>query len=276
MVGADFGMGSENPEFPKGVHMSRSKFYVLIVLVLLLVSLTAAYAQEKASLSDEQVKARLAFISGALNAGQPGAKTWWYGWIAGYSAGAVTMGVLAAANWNKPEVQTFAPVPEPDRGFAQDMLVGGATFALGVAGLVIDPFVPATAARKLRPLAEATPIERVEKLRRAEELLRQCARREKSGRGWTTHLMNIGANAAAGVVTAAAFKRPWTDGLITFATGEAVSLLNIFSQPMRATRDLKKYEAGFSGNDGASIPEQPELRWSLGVWPGGFSFRLQF
>jgi hypothetical protein len=255
--------------------MSRSKSFALIVLVILLANLTAAYAQE-AALSDEQVKERLGFITNALNAGQPGAKRWWYGWIAAYSAGAVTMGVLAATNWNEPDLQTFAPVPEPDRGFAQDMLVGGATFALGVAGLLIDPFVPATAARKLAPLPETTTMERLEKLRRAEELLRQCARREKGGRSLKTHLLNAGVNAAAGVVTAAAFKRPWTDGLITFATGEAISLLNIFSQPMRATRDLKKYEAGDPGNSRASITARPERRWSLGVWPGGLSFRLQF
>ncbi len=252
--------------------MSRSKSFASIVLVILLANLSVAFAQE-ASPSDEQVKARLDFIAGALNAGQPRARTWWYGWIAAYSAGAVAMGVLAATNWNEPVIETFAPVPEPDRGFAQDMLVGSATFALGVAGLLIDPFVPATAGRKLRLLPEGTPMERVDKLRRAEELLRQCARREKDGRSMKTHLMNVGVNAAAGVVTAAAFKRPWTDGLITFVTGEAVSLLNIFSQPMRATRDLKKYEAGELGNSGVSTPER---RWSLGVWPGGLSFRLQF
>ena len=255
--------------------MSRLKNFASIVLIILLANLSVAYAQE-ASPSDAQVKARLAFVADALNAGQPRAKTWWYGWIAVYSAGAVTMGVLAATNWNEPVVQTFAPVPEPDRSNAQDMLVGSATFALGVAGLLIDPFVPATAGRKLQPLPEATPMERLAKLRRAEELLRQCARREKDGRSLKTHLMNAGVNAAAGVVTAAAFKRPWTDGLITFATGEAVSLLNIFSQPMRATRDLKRYEAGYPGNDEASRPVQSERKWSLGVWPGGLSFRLQF
>jgi len=252
--------------------MNRSKSFASIVLIILLAHLSVAYAQE-ASPSDEQVKARLAFISGALNAGQPRAKTWSYGWIAAYSAGAVAMGVLAATNWNEPVIMTYAPVPEPDRSFAQDMLVGSATFALGVVGLVIDPFVPATAARKLRPLPEATSVERLAKLQRAEELLRQCARREKDGRSLKTHLMNAGVNAAAGVVTAAAFKRPWTDGLITFVTGEAVSLLNIFSQPMRATRDLKRYEAGNLGNNGGSTPER---NWSLGVWPGGLSFRLQF
>jgi hypothetical protein len=257
----------------KGVRMVLLKRFTCIVLVLSLANLTAVFSQET-GLSDEQVKERLRFITSALDAGQPRAGTWWYGWIAGYSAGAVGMGVLAGLHWNDTELVGDETVP--DRGFAQDMLVGGATFALGVVGLVVDPFVPATAPRKLRSMPETTSTERLTKLRRAEELLRECARREKYGRSLGTHLMNAGANAVAGVVTAAAFKRPWTDGLITFATGEAVSLLNIFSQPMRATRDLKKYETGYPGPGGAACTGPAGPEWSLSAWPGGVSFRLRF
>jgi hypothetical protein len=153
------------------------------------------------------------------------------------------------------------------------MLVGSATFALGVAGLLIDPFTPARAATKLRPLPETSAAERLAKLKRAEELLRESARREKSGRSLTTHLLNAGVNAAAGIVTVVAFDRPATDGLVTFALGEAISLLNIFSQPMRATRDLKDYEAGKALARPAAAPR---LTWSLSVCPGGVSFRMQF
>jgi len=160
-----------------------------------------------------------------------------------------------------------------DNSFGEDMLVGSATFALGVVGQVIDPFTPATAAKKLRPLPETTELERQAKLKRAEELLRECARREKSGRSLTTHLLNVGVNAAAGVVTVVAFDRPATDGLITFATGEAISLLNIFSQPMRATRDLKKYEAGYPAAPAAAAPR---VTWSLSVFPGGFGLHVAF
>jgi hypothetical protein len=256
--------------------MARSKIIACTAMALLVSGLTAAYAQD-AALSDEQVKGRLGFITNALEAGQSRAGTWWYGWIGAYSAGAVTMGILSATSWKKtPDIQTFAPVPEIDNSLAQDMLVGGATFALGVVGLAIDPFDPATAARKLRPLPETTPLERSAKLERAEALLRECARREKSGRSLTTHMLNLGVNAAAGVVTAAAFKRPWTDGLVSFAVGEAVSLLNIFSQPMRATRDLKKYESGFAGDGAPPSPAAGGAQWTLGIWPGGVSFRLQF
>jgi hypothetical protein len=244
--------------------MARPKPIAVLALAILLANATAVFAQE-AALSDEQVKERLAFISRSLESGQPAARRWWYGWIGGYAAGAATMGVLAATDW-----QTG---PDVDNSSAQDMLVGSGTFALGVVGLVMDPFTPATAAKKLGRLPETSAAERLAKLKRAEELLRQCARRERSGRSLTTHLLNAGVNAAAGVVTVAAFDRPAGDGLITFAIGEAVSLLNIFTQPMRAVRDLKKYEAGYPA---AAAAESPRLTWSLTAFPGGLGLRLQF
>jgi len=244
--------------------MRHLKRVASIALILFLANIAAVYAQET-SLADEQVKERLAFITKALEDGQPGAKRWWYGWIAGYSAAAVTMGVLAGTSWES--------APEVDNSSAEDLLVGSATWALGVVGLVIDPFTPAAAAKKLRPLPETSSLERQAKLKRAEELLRECAQREKAGRGLGTHLLNVGVNAAAGVVTVVAFDRPWTDGLITFATGEAISLLTIFTQPMRATHDLKKYEAGYPAAASASAPR---LSWSLSAWPGGVGLHLRF
>lgn len=249
-----------------------------IAIILQVIPSGAARAQETSALSDDQVKERLAFISDALRDGQPAAKRWWYGWIAGYSAGAVGMGIAAATYKEKViyTVGAFAPVPEPDHDFQQDMGVGSATFALGVVGLLIDPFTPARASKKLGSLPETTDVERAAKLKRAEELLRACAARERKGRGLTTHLLNLGVNAAAGVVTSAAFKRPWTDGLITFGIGEAVSLLNIFSQPMRATHDLEGYEAKYLAGKGGVAPVQAERRWTLSAGPRSLTFRYEF
>jgi hypothetical protein len=255
----------------KGATMNHFERAAAIVLLVGIVSGAGAFGQQ-AALTDRQVTERLAFIASALEAGQPRARTWLYGWLGAYSAGAATMGVLAAANWTPSDVETAGLLPV-DNSFAQDMLVGGGTFALGVVGLAIDPFTPATAAKKLRALPETSPEERLAKLARAEELLRACARRERSGRGLVTHLLNAGVNAAAGVVTVAAFDRPAGDGLLTFAIGEAVSLLNIFTQPMRAARDLKRYEAGYPA---AAAPSAPRATWSLGVRPGGFAFSLRF
>jgi len=254
--------------------MLRLKRVAPIVVLLLVLNAVAAYAQD-AALPDEQVQQRLAFIDKSLRDGQPAARRWWYGWIAGYSAGAAGMGIIAATSWKtQPDAGLLAVIPaEVDNSSAQDMLVGSGTFALGVVGLVMDPFTPASAAKKLRAVPDGTPQERLAKLERAEELLRKCAKREKSGRSLTTHLLNAGVNAAAGVVTVAAFDRPAGDGLITFAIGEAVSLLNIFTQPMKAVRDLKKYEAGSFAP--ASLA-RPGTQWSLGFCPGGVTFRLSF
>jgi hypothetical protein len=242
------------------------------------VAMGAAIAQSQTTLSDEQVKDRLGFIEKALSSAQPAAKTWWYGWISAYSAGAVVQGILAGAHWNDVKVVEDAQGSRKvrDRSFAEDMLVGGVTCALGAGNLLVNPFLPAYGPKRLRLMSEDTPAERLMKLQKAEELLRQCAQREKEGRGWLTHLLNLGANAVAGVVTAAAFHRPWYDGVITFATNEAVSLLNIYTQPLRAVRDLENYEKGNLGRQEAPSAGRPDRSWFFSISPGGFSVGLRF
>jgi hypothetical protein len=246
---------------------------VTATLLLFLVTPRLARAQG-ASLSDEQVKERLATIENALKAGQPRAQTWWYGWIGAYYTGALAGGILAASHWSDKKLEGDETVSDSE--FAEGMLVGGSTFALGVGGLLLDPFVPALAADRLAPMPEGTAEERRAKLARAEDLLRQCARRERSGRSWTTQLINVGANAAGAVVTKAVFHQSWGSALLTFATGEAVSLLNIFTQPMRATRDLRDYEAKYLGKAGASMPAPTEPKWTLSAWPGGLTLSFDF
>jgi hypothetical protein len=247
---------------------------LVIALILQLVPSGVARAQQTAALSDDQVKERLGYIENALRSAQPRAETWYSGWLAAYYVGALAGGMLAGSHWTDTKIETGETLP--DREFAEGMLVGGATFALGVGALLIDPFTPATAPKELGRLPGGTAEERQAKLEKAEELLRKCAHREASGRSWTTHLLNIGANAAGAIVTKAAFKQSWRSALITFASGEAVSLLNIFTQPMRATRDLKEYEGKYVGKNGGSMPSRPERNWTLSVWPGGLTFRLEF
>jgi len=245
-------------------------------LLIFGISLGTAYPQEKQALSDEQVKEQLSFIENALYSAQSRAKTWWYGWISCYSAGAVAMGSLAAAHWNDKKLDPLTQSKVSDRGFAEDMLVGGAGFALGVGGLVISPFVPANGPNKLRAMLEGTSEERRLKLQKAEELLRECAGRERDGRGWLTHLLNLGANAAAALVTVLAFDRPWSDGLFTFVTGEAVSLLNIYTQPRRAISDLNDYETRYLRKQGAYLRPPGERSFYLSMYPGGFSLGVRF
>lgn len=246
-------------------HHKMGRFGAALALTVALTG--GALAEQTAVLSDEQVKERLGFLENALESAQPRARLWWYGWIAGYSGAAILQGTLAAANWDK---------KGDDRDFAEDMLVGGATCALGSAGLLISPFVPAYGPSGLGSMPEGTPEERQAKLLRAEELMRECAQREKEGRGWLTHGLNLGVNVAAGLVTVLVFDRPWSEGLVTLAISESVSLLNIFTQPRRAQRDLKNYEIRYLGKPGTyrEGASSPTLYFS--VLPGGISLGVRF
>ncbi len=246
-----------------------------VVSLVVMASFGAARAQEAAALSDEQVKERLAFITDALKAGQPRARTWWYGWMAASAAATGVQAGLAAAHWKDTKVVDGVTVR--DRGFAEDMLMGGVTTGLAFGYFVIDPLHAATAWGKLSRLPEGTPEERLAKLRRAEASLRECAGRERGGRSLGTHILNIAVNGAAGLTTCLAFHRPWYDGVLTFAEGEAVSLFYIFTQPTRAERDLKEYEARYKGKAGTlSAAGASDRHLVFGFWPGGVSLRWCF
>ena len=74
-----------------------------------------------------------------------------------------------------------------------------------------------------------------------------------------------------------AFHRPWTDGLITFAEGEAVSLVDVFSQPRRAIKDLRSYEAKYGKlreKEGANDPYDNEIFFSL--YEAGIGVGMKF
>lgn len=256
--------------FRSGKEFSMKKFKnrrLGMALILMAALARGALAQEFARLSDEQVEERLAFLESALSSAQPRAKLWWYGWISGYSGAALIQCVLAGTNWKKDKAENH---------FAQDMLVGGVTCGLGAGGLLINPFVPAYAPSRLRSAPGETPDERRAKLAQAEECLRACAEREKAGRGWLTHGLNLGVNLAAGLVTVWAFDRPWSDGLLTFAVNESVSLFNIFSQPRRAQRDLKNYEIRYLGSPGEYQEGISQTNWYLCILPGGLRLGVRF
>ena len=84
--------------------------------------------------------------------------------------------------------------------------------------------------------------------------------------------MNIG----AGVTTVFAFNRPWTDGLISFGQGEAVSLLNIFTQPRFSIRAKKDYDAKYRGNQKAAGGDYYENEVFFTLCPGGIMMGIKF
>ncbi len=258
----------------------KSFYLSLFFLIAFLVAgIDSAFAQKQpAPLNDAQVTERLSYIENALYTGQPHAQAWWYSWISIYTAATVVQESLAGVHWNdwRHDHHPLYTRKIRNRAFAEDMLVGGLTTAVGVGGQLVFPFKPAYLPDRLRSMPAGTPGERMAKLTAAEDILKQCAESEEDGWGWLTHVLNLVVNAGAGVTTVFAFNRPWTDGLLSFAQGEAVSLINIFSQPRRSIRALKEYDAKYLGNQKGAAGNYDENELFFTLCPGGIMVGIKF
>jgi hypothetical protein len=240
--------------------MTRLKHRGSAFATLLLVTSCAA-AQSATSPSDREVTNRLAYLQNALDEGRAAANLWWYGWLVGYSG--ATAGQVAVYSGSDDEKQR------------QDMLVGAATTGLGAIYQLLTPMDAARLPTRLRAMPEDNPEARRAKLAAAESFLHLCAAGEKRGRSWKTHALAGAVNLGAGLVIWKHYKRPAEDGLITFAVGQLISEVQIFTQPTKAVRDLREYEArsdfGQGGGDGSA-----SRSWYLGVTPEGFLVGCRF
>jgi hypothetical protein len=239
--------------------MNRVERLVWVSVALLLLA-GRAVGQEVVSLTDVEVSNRLAYIESALDAGRPAANLWWYGWMAGY--GAATAGQLAVRSSTDNEKQR------------QDMLVGAYTTAFGAAGQLIFPLEAGRFSARLKGLPGATPEARRAKLAAAEELLRTGAAQERLGRSWQPHALAAAVNLGAGLVIWRRYDRPARDGLLTFAIGQIISEVQIFTQPMRAVRDLREYERRSDFDRTSAL--RPERTWYVSAIPGGLVVGCSF
>ncbi|HOT46044.1 MAG TPA: hypothetical protein PLM53_15435 [Spirochaetota bacterium] len=256
---------------------------LIAALMLLAASANQAFAQKKpqpgpTGLSDAQVTERLSYIENALYSAQPHAQGWWYSWMAVYASATIVQGTLAGYHWNdwRHDHHPLYTRKIRNRAFAEDMLIGGCTTALGVGGLLITPFKSAYLPDRLRSMPANTAAERQAKLLQAEDILRQCAEVEADGWGWMPHVLNLVVNIGAGLTTVLAFNRPWTDGLITFGESEAVSLLNIFTQPRKNLKALKNYEAKYKGGDKTGHGDGYDNEIFFTLVPGGVGIGMKF
>lgn len=232
------------------------------VVVVSLLSLTAgAAAQDTASPTDTEVTNRLSFIQDALDSGKKAADFWWYGWFGGYSA--ATVGQLAIYSGSDDEKQR------------QDMLVGSVTTALGAAGQIVFPLEAGRFASKLRAMPTETSEQRRSKLASAESFLRQAAAQESFGRSWKTQALVTAVNLAAGLTIWLHYDRPAQDGLVMFAVGQLISEAQIFSQPMKAVRDLQEYDRRTDFDRVGSVPDTRHT-WYVSVYPAGFIVGCRF
>jgi hypothetical protein len=180
-----------------------------------------------ASLSDAEIERRLDFIEQRLDASKWHAQIWYWSWLTINGGATVALSVASAIADDADDRAAYIPQ--------------AALSALGVADLtVIRPLQARFGAEPIRGLPNATRAQRLEKLKRAEALLRGNAERAESRRSWLLHLANFGLNAAAGAVTYATGRT--SDALISFGSGVAAGEIYIWTEPGAPARDWQDYQ----------------------------------
>ena len=227
-----------------------------MLALVLAASLTASDVPTP-SVLDRSDDVKLLFLSERLHAGHTAAKVWYWSWTAIYAAGTVgqMLGFMLSTDF------------ETQVNFA----VGAATTALALLLQLIPGFPPESAPRELDGMPDATPEQRRLKLKRAEELMEESADAELFGRSWVLHVASAAVSIAGGLILWLGYG--WfVDGLLNAVGGIAVTELQIWTQPMRATRDWDEYRARFLA------PQAHTTRPSIRILPmvGGLAVAGSF
>jgi hypothetical protein len=231
-----------------------------LITMMVLVSLFASNAIAQ-SVPDSIVHQRIAFLQKSINLDQKGTNRWWYGWMAGY--GALTAG--QAAVWYSSE----------DTGLRQDMATGAATTFLGMIGQFVSVYQPQHFAEKFSQLPEGTPAERKIKQSQMEKFLTDRSLMEVDARKWKAHLPSLGVNLASGLVTWVGFHRTVWDGVANFALNCVISESQIWTQTLRAKKELKRYHERFGGTETAENYRH-EINYNFIVSANGAGIRVVF
>ncbi len=242
----------------KGIF-SKTGLRTIPFLLIFLLQLSPLSGQEVSA--DSTVDKMIQDLRELANQDRVRAQAWWYAWLGAYSAATAGQGVVYFTSEKK--------------ATRQDMALGAATTFLGAMGQLLTPMLPRDAsygrqAGGYNPEG-AGPLSSEQ----SAELLKALAQREKDGRSWKVHALAGAVNLGSGLITWLGFKRTFLDGLENFALNTVITEAQIWTQPTRAIRDYERYgrEQGLGGDRGFI---RPESEWTVNVYPGGFSVRLDF
>lgn len=180
---------------------------------------------------DAEVRARLAFVQPHLRDAAPVAQRWYWGWVAGFTAGAVgSFGSLLVLK---------------DEGLRGDAVVGGTLSTLGAVTTLALPMVASSAPSVLDAMPESTDAERAAKLRRAEELTHEAAEQERFLTSALAHVGGVVVTVGAAAVQRVGYDREWGAILLGRTLGLLVGEAKVLSTPTAAIRDEGAYRAAF-------------------------------
>jgi hypothetical protein len=229
-----------------------------VSFLLCILTFQLADAQEPA---DSTVLKRIGFLQKSLQNDQKGTKQWWYSWLGIYGAATVGQGAVYFSSDNK--------------AVREDMALGAITAFIGVAGQFISPFQPVSFADDLVRLPEGTDAERQAKLSLLEKSLADRSILESKARKWQAHILPTAINLGSGLVTWLGFHRTVWDGVVNFGLNCVLTESQIWSQPIRAKRALKRYHEQFGKGD-LSVSAHREIKCNFIASARGAGVRVTF
>jgi hypothetical protein len=243
------------------MKIKTNRFALKITLLILIFNTQFSELRAQNQPPDSIVIERIQFIQHTLDRDLVKTRQWWYGWLAGYSAATVAQGAVFLGS--------------SDKSTRQDMALGAATTFLGVAGQFISPFIPRKLHKIPHLMSGNSTSDRLNKLAIGEELLRESAEREQMSRTWKSHILCTTVDLSSGLVTWLVFDRSIWAGIGNFAFNAAISEAQIWTQPILAQRNYKKYQQKYIKGD-VELSYKPQVNWYLGAYAGGVGIKVVF
>ncbi len=231
-------------------------------MVLFLLGMLVMVQNSKAqNLSDSLVVQRIKFLQNSLHIDQQGTKLWWNGWLVGYGTATIAQGAI----WYSSD----------EKALRQDMATGAATTLVGFIGQFISRIQPQSFADKFEQLPDENSGQRLQKMTQMEKFLADRSLMELEARKWKAHILPTSINIASGLVTWIGFHRTVWDGVANFALNCVISEAQIWSQPLRAKRELKRYHERFDQGD-LPVVGLREISCNFIVTTSGAGIRIHF
>jgi hypothetical protein len=232
----------------------------LLISLLILLSVSFAFADEKDSLSSAELGAQLSRLQNTLRTNEKGAETWWITWTALYTAATVGQGAVAVAS--------------NDLSTRQDMVLGAGTTLLGVASQLLTPVSTKFHYLSSDSIAKLSVADKQHLLTQGEAVLKKQSDIALAGKSWQTHALFGVGNLASGLITWIGFKRPFSEGVFNFALNMVITETQIWTQPIRAKKAYQQYLQSNQRGFEPSRSITPE--WYGQVSPASCSFGLRF
>ncbi|MBW8189402.1 hypothetical protein K0504_00015 [Neiella marina] len=228
------------------------KLIASLAFVCLLIS-TSSNATDYDQLSDAELDQRLAYLNKSFDEIESPSDYWHYGWSGFYAVSAVAQAAKAA--------------DESDSDDSTKLWVGAIKSTGGLAMMLMKPLPIVHGLDEYQSMPATTRAQKIEQLKKAEQLLRHSAWRANERYTWKPHAITIGAN-LIGAAAIAAFGDS-SDALSSSALGIVIGEAAIWTQPSAAEQQWENYKTTYGDS-------QTALQWQLRPTYNGVEFELRF